>query len=92
MRHAPCSFCLFWVAAGSQCSRRREVLDLEAAPALFLWLRYIEQGYQPPEIVLVRKSYTEKRRSRRQQGYHRAWTLKRLDMEVRSLPFPFLPC
>jgi nonsense-mediated mRNA decay protein 3 len=33
-----------------------------------------------PDVILVRKSYEEKRR--RRQRHARAWKLKRLDMEV----------
>ena len=40
------------------------------------------KGYQLMDIVLVRKSYEEKRRRRRAKGVSRAWKLKRMDMEL----------
>eukprot|EP00873_Tetraselmis_striata_P002466 jgi/Tetstr1/422730/TSEL_013527.t1 len=39
-------------------------------------------GAQVPEVVLVKKSYEEKRKQRRARGHRRAWMLKRMDMEV----------
>lgn len=44
--------------------------------------RFLERGYQPPEIVLVRKSFAEKRRARKVRGEQRPWMLKHLDMEA----------
>jgi nonsense-mediated mRNA decay protein 3 len=41
-----------------------------------------QKGYQLMDVVLVRKSYEEKRQRRRAKGVSRAWKLKRLDMEV----------
>eukprot|EP00204_Picochlorum_oklahomense_P001058 CAMPEP_0118800054 /NCGR_PEP_ID=MMETSP1161-20130426/2076_1 /TAXON_ID=249345 /ORGANISM="Picochlorum oklahomensis, Strain CCMP2329" /LENGTH=525 /DNA_ID=CAMNT_0006727833 /DNA_START=183 /DNA_END=1760 /DNA_ORIENTATION=- len=41
-----------------------------------------QKGYQLMDVVLVRKSYAEKRQRRRAKGVSRAWKLKRLDMEV----------
>lgn len=40
------------------------------------------KGYQIMDIVLVRKSYEERRRRRRSKGVSRAWKLKRMDMEL----------
>lgn len=40
------------------------------------------KGYQLMDIVLVRKSYEEKRRRRRAKGVSRAWKLKRMEMEL----------
>jgi nonsense-mediated mRNA decay protein 3 len=40
------------------------------------------KGYQLMDIVLVRKSYEERRRRRRAKGVSRAWKLKRMDMEL----------
>ena len=33
-----------------------------------------------PDVVLVKKSYAEKRKKRRDRGYRRAWELKRMDI------------
>jgi nonsense-mediated mRNA decay protein 3 len=41
-----------------------------------------QKGYQLMDVVLVRKSYDEKRRRRRAKGVSRAWKLKRMDMEM----------
>lgn len=41
-----------------------------------------QKGYQLMDIVLVRKSYEEKRRRRRAKGVSRSWKLKRMDMEI----------
>lgn len=38
------------------------------------------------QVVLVRKSYDEKRKQRKSKGYQRAWTLKRMDMEAADEP------
>ena len=38
--------------------------DLEAA---------VERGYALPDVILVRKSYREKRAKRRQRGVQRPW-------------------
>lgn len=48
-------------------------LDLEA---------FVNRGGQLPDVVLVRKSYEEKRRKRRQKGVSRQWKLRHLDMEM----------
>ncbi len=41
-----------------------------------------QKGYQLMDVVLVRKSYDEKRRRRRAKGVSRGWKLKRMDMEL----------
>ena len=33
-----------------------------------------------PDVILVKKSYAEKRKKRRDRGYQRAWELKRMDI------------
>jgi hypothetical protein len=38
------------------------------------------RGLQLPDVILVRKSYAEKRRKRRQKGQQRPWTLQRMDV------------
>lgn len=43
---------------------------------------FLAAGAQLPDVVLVRKSYAEKRRARREKGYKRAWKLKQMAMEV----------
>ena len=40
------------------------------------------QGGGLPDVVLVRKSYEEKRRRRRAKGQQRAWKLKRLAVDA----------
>ncbi|CAL5219010.1 g766 [Coccomyxa viridis] len=47
--------------------------DLEAA---------LDKGYAMPDVILVRKSYEEKRSRRRARGQKRPWRLKRMAMEV----------
>ena len=42
---------------------------------------YAHAGTSLPDIVLVRKSYQEKRRKRREAGHRRAWKLRQLAME-----------
>lgn len=42
---------------------------------------HVERGGAVPDVILVRKSYEEKRRKARGRQA-RAWKLKRLDMEV----------
>jgi nonsense-mediated mRNA decay protein 3 len=39
------------------------------------------KGYQLPEIVLVRKSYDERRKARKAKGQQRAWKLKRMAVD-----------
>lgn len=39
-----------------------------------------------PEVVLVRKSYEEKRKKRRLKGHRRPWMLKRMDIEAADEP------
>lgn len=41
---------------------------------------HVTRGGRVPDVVLVRKSYEEKRRKRGRRA--RAWQLKRLDMEM----------
>eukprot|EP00192_Tetraselmis_astigmatica_P024375 CAMPEP_0117664538 /NCGR_PEP_ID=MMETSP0804-20121206/9282_1 /TAXON_ID=1074897 /ORGANISM="Tetraselmis astigmatica, Strain CCMP880" /LENGTH=504 /DNA_ID=CAMNT_0005471795 /DNA_START=246 /DNA_END=1760 /DNA_ORIENTATION=+ len=43
-------------------------------------------GNQVPEVVLVRKSYEDKRKRRKIKGFQRPWTLKRMDIEVADDP------
>ena len=43
---------------------------------------YIGKGVQMPDVVLVKKSYHEKRKRRQERGAHRGWRLKQLNMEV----------
>jgi len=38
------------------------------------------RGLQLPDVILVRKSYAEKRRKKRQKGQQRPWTLRRMDV------------
>jgi nonsense-mediated mRNA decay protein 3 len=47
-------------------------------------LKYLDTkaGAQVPDVVLVRKSYEEKRKKRKAGGHRRAWMLKRIDMEM----------
>ena len=40
------------------------------------------QGYDLPDVVLVRKSYEEKRRRRRAKGQQRPWRLKRMAVDA----------
>ncbi|KAG1673087.1 hypothetical protein FOA52_013157 [Chlamydomonas sp. UWO 241] len=50
---------------------------------------YIARGGIVPDVVLVRKSYEEKRRKRARKGLgKRAWKLKHLAMEVEDAPTP----
>jgi hypothetical protein len=39
-----------------------------------------------PDVILVRKSYAEKRRKKRQKGVMRPWTLKRMDVQEEEAP------
>jgi nonsense-mediated mRNA decay protein 3 len=41
----------------------------------------VHRGWSPPDVVLVRKSYEERRRKRRARGARRAWKLKRMSVE-----------
>ncbi len=43
---------------------------------------HVARGGAMPDVVLVRKSYEEKRRKVRRKGDNRAWKLRRLPMEV----------
>lgn len=44
---------------------------------------YVAKGGSMPDVVLVRKSFSERRKKRRDRGgTQRAWKLKQLDMEV----------
>lgn len=42
----------------------------------------VHKGLMLPDVVLVRKSYEERRRRRRQRGVQRPWRLKRLNLEA----------
>lgn len=45
---------------------------------------YVAKGGTYPEVMLVRKSFEERRRKRKAKGLGaRTWKLKHLDMEVR---------
>ena len=43
-------------------------------------LEKYKHGIQLPDVLLVKKSYQEKRRKRRQRGVDRAWKLQRMDI------------
>jgi nonsense-mediated mRNA decay protein 3 len=44
---------------------------------------HVNKGGSVPDVLLVRKSYEEKRRKRREKGLpERTWKLKHLDMDV----------
>mmetsp|Transcript_18620 Transcript_18620/g.56214 ORF Transcript_18620/g.56214 Transcript_18620/m.56214 type:complete len:550 (+) Transcript_18620:224-1873(+) len=44
--------------------------------------RWIERGGSPPEVILVKKSYQEKRARKHAKGETRTWKLNRLAMEA----------
>ncbi|CAG9463969.1 unnamed protein product [Pedinophyceae sp. YPF-701] len=44
--------------------------------------KHLAKGLELPDIVLVRKSYREKRQRRRQRGWQRAWEIRKLAMDA----------
>jgi nonsense-mediated mRNA decay protein 3 len=43
---------------------------------------HVNRGGAVPDVLLVRKSYEEKRRKHKNRGGGRAWKLKHLDIEM----------
>jgi nonsense-mediated mRNA decay protein 3 len=43
---------------------------------------HVNRGGAVPDVILVRKSYEEKRRKHKRRGNARPWKLKHLDIEM----------
>lgn len=43
---------------------------------------HVNKGGAVPDVILVRKSYEEKRRKHKHKGAARPWKLKHLDIEM----------
>ncbi len=58
--------------------------DLSSLQAVGLdYEAYVNKGGRVPDVILVRKSYEEKRQRRRAKGLpERVWKLRQLEMEV----------